>query len=79
MTKMYNDEPSFGGFSPDNLREAIIRDCLSSGDPVNYLYVLLDVIRDIEDEWNEFLETEDALEDKFWGEFADEIGWGGEK
>jgi hypothetical protein len=41
---------SWGGFMPENIKRAIIKDCLESGDPVNYWMCLLDVISEIADE-----------------------------
>jgi len=68
MTATYNNQLSYGGFSPDKLRDAIIEECLLFGDLVNYFYVLLDVVTDLEDELMETGESGDTL----WSRLAKE-------
>jgi hypothetical protein len=43
------EEYSYGGFSPENIRKWIIKECIESGDPDNFFMVLRDVIEGIDD------------------------------
>ena len=46
-------DTTFGGFSHLDIKNAIIEDCLASGDPENYFRVLTDCLVEIDNAWNE--------------------------
>ena len=60
-----------GGFFLDNIKNSIINDCYSSGDPENFFWNLLDVIEELKDDqsW-----LDEALAS---GEDADDLGTAG--
>jgi len=43
-----NNDISFGGFIPSNIRKSIIEDCFLSGDPENYWRALLKEVETME-------------------------------
>jgi hypothetical protein len=60
MTFPDKDDITWGGFIKSNVKNALINDCLSSGDPHNMFRALEDAIEDIRDEIN------DTDADSFW-------------
>lgn len=49
---------TYGGFIPSNIRRWIIKECIESGDPVNFFSALSDAMADID--------YEEANNDDFW-------------
>jgi len=55
----YKNKVSFGGFSPDNIRQWIIKECMESGNPMSFFWVIRDVVGDLEfDGYFELLESQ---------------------
>lgn len=50
---MKDERNSYGGFSLDNIRKAVIKECLESGDPVSYFMCLQEVVQELDDEWDQ--------------------------
>ena len=41
---------SFGGFIQENIRRALIKECIESGDPENYFWALREAMEELHDD-----------------------------
>ena len=67
-----SDKPSWGGFFPSNIERWIIKECIESGDPVNFFRCLYDVVEEIDTQL--FVVRKESQRIDYFQQRAQELG-----